>query len=178
MSAGIKGRVPLDGQWGFGKKYMMSVGSTKKPALDETTALIVDEYRRMEIVRKARTMNFIALFATLFGSTTILILAYLTQPILYPSVESPDCPLGDTGVRCSGAGACMTGISPVAAGTNCTTAQCHCKCNLDRVGDACQYFDVGMPSSIVFIVAFLMQSVVSLARSYLGKDAKSLAVGD
>ena len=43
MNAGIKGRVPLEGQWGLSKKYLKSVGSTKKPALDETTALIVDE---------------------------------------------------------------------------------------------------------------------------------------
>ena len=71
---------------------MMGTMMGNKLALNETTALIVDEYRRIEIVRKARILNCVACFATVFGSALILVLAYITQPILYPSLEFPDCP--------------------------------------------------------------------------------------
>jgi hypothetical protein len=157
---------------------MMGSMMGDKPALNETTALIIDEYRRMEIVRKARIMNCVACFATVSGSALILILAYITQPILYPSPEFPKCPQDDAGVRCSGSGTCMTGNVLVAADANCTTALCYCKCNLDRVGESCGQFDLGMPFSIFFIFAFLMQSVTSLVKSYFSPDVKTLSVGD
>ena len=157
---------------------MMGSMMGDKLALNETTALIVDEYRRIEIVRKARILNFVACFATIFGSTLILVLAYITQPILYPSLEFPDCPQDDAGVRCSGSGDCMTGNTIVAATANCTTALCYCKCNLDRVGESCGQFDLGMPFSIFFVFAFLMQSVMSLVKSYFSAETKTLSVGD
>ena len=175
MNAGIRGRVPRAGKWSTAK-FFKGVGSGNKEALDETTVLILDEFRRLEIVRKARTMHLYALTATIIGSACILVVAHLTQPILYPYVEHSDCPIGNSFERCSSHGICMNGNAPVAGGTNCT-GQCYCKCNLERIGEACEHFDVGMPFSLFCIFAFMMQSIASLVKSHCGNISKRVIEG-
>ena len=131
MAAGLRGREPIDGRWGFGMK-----GSE-----DENRRLIDDEFRRRVIVKKAKRLFILASVITWFVFVGMSVALFYLGPLINPTTPHESCPRAEDGQECSGRGAC--------AGVNGTV----CFCPIEWEGDRCERFSGGI---IVFAVMVTM----------------------
>ena len=71
----MQGRSPTEA-WGTtkGNLSLMKGMNGDKKAFDNVSTLILDEYRRMMIIKKARDLNLLTVFLTLIMSVGVLVL--------------------------------------------------------------------------------------------------------
>ena len=90
----MQGRSPTEA-WGTtnGNLSLMKGMNGDEKALDNVSTLILDEYRRMMIIKKARDLNLLTVFLTLIMSVGVLVLAYFIQPVIHPKPLYASCPI-------------------------------------------------------------------------------------
>ena len=144
-------------------------------ALDDVSTLILDEYRRLMIIKKARDLNLVAVFLTVIMCVGVLILAYILQPIVHPKPLYTSCPVDPSNhLICGGYTTCSGTSFLTINGTNTCTSGCFCDCPIDRDGNACEIFAYGMPVAIFVIILMLSNSLKNVIEGYCGADIKRL----
>lgn len=175
----MKGRSPTD-SWGTAKGnigLMKGMGGNTK-AMDDISTLILDEYRRMMIIKKARDLNLLAVFLTVILSAGVLVLAYALQPIIYPKPLYTSCPIDPNNhLICGGYTVCSGTSFSIINGTSTCASDCFCDCPIDRDGTACEMFAYGMPVAIFVIVFMVSGSLKNVVEGYCGKDIRRLQRG-
>jgi hypothetical protein len=131
MAAGLRGREPIEGKWGFGAS-----GSE-----DENRRLIDDEFRRRVIVKKAKRLFVAATAITWLLFVGLSVALFYLGPLINPTISNDECPRGEEGQECSGRGACP--------GVNGTV----CFCPIEWEGERCERFSGGI---VVFAVMVTM----------------------
>ena len=175
----MQGRSPTEA-WGTtnGNLSMMKGMNGDEKSLDNVSTLILDEYRRMMIIKKARDLNLLTVFLTLIMSVGVLVLAYFIQPVIHPKPLYASCPIDPNNhLICGGYTSCSGTSFSIINGTNTCTSDCFCDCPIDRDGNACELFAYGMPVAIFVIIFMLSGSLKNVIEGYCGADIKRLQRG-
>ena len=146
MNLGVKGR-DVGENWGTTKgnvALFQGTATDSTQQLDKVSTLILDEYRRMMIIRKARELNLLTVFLTVLMSVGVLVLAYLLQPVIHPKQGQTSCPMDPyNALPCGGYTTCTGTLFINYNETSVCVSECFCDCPIDRDGLACEHFAYG-----------------------------------